>query len=129
MPHSEESEDWDVWLRALDDCKYYHLSDILYYRLDADKDQKPRINRELIGPRDNARIYMRHGFRHLGFLNCSKLIIRLYIRALYRIALISIGQHKRFHAGKSSTLTSETKAIAEQGLREILSTKVPGIDL
>jgi len=123
------SEDWDVWLQALNRCKYYHLKAILYYRVDADINQKPRMNRELIGPKYNSKIYMKYGFRYLGFFSCLKLIIRLYMRAFYRIILILIGQHKRFRAEKTSTLTPETKAIAEQGLKQIFETRIPGIDI
>ncbi len=132
FPYDERlrrGEDWDVWLKALGNAKYYHIEDTLYYRMDADINQKPRISRELIGPRYNAKIYMRYGWKYLGLLTTLKLIIRLYARTAFRLVLISTGQHKRFKVEKTNALTPKTKVLAEQGIKEILEIAVPGFHL
>jgi hypothetical protein len=39
-----------------------------------------------------------------------------------------LGQHKHFKAERGNSLTAEDKKAAEEAMKNILETKVPGID-
>ncbi len=127
-PACRRVEDWDVWIRASKQYSFYHLNAFLGYHLDADEHHKPRLDRELVEPRWQLMVYLRHGGRSLGIARCAALSARLCARTAYRVILILLGQHKRFKAARTDALTPELKAAAERELERMLETKVPGID-
>ncbi|MFQ3548790.1 MAG: glycosyltransferase family 2 protein [Armatimonadota bacterium] len=127
-PKLGRSEDWDVWIRAMGEYDYYHINQPLYFRLHAYEGEKPRLDREFSNAKYASIIYLKHGFSKLGFLKAIKMVLRTYITTCGRVFFISIGKHNIFKIDKINTLTPEKKQQAESILKQIIETKVPGID-
>ena len=105
-PKHRRVEDWDVWIRASRHYRFYHLDEFLGYHLDADANQKPRIDREIMEPRYLIRTYLTYGVEYLGFMRCVLLTARLCVRTVYRIILIKLGLHRLFKSCKDGDTDS-----------------------
>lgn len=127
-PKHRRVEDWDVWIRASKEYVFYHLDQCLSYVLNADLDQRPRMDRELSEPRFLLRTYLEHGRAHLGLARTALLVLRLCARTAYRIVVILLGQHKYLKAARTANVTDEERLAAEAGLKVIRETRVPGLN-
>lgn len=122
-------EDWEFWIRAINDNNFAHMPHSLCYKREIVSDLKLSIKKELRELFYINKIILRHGPRILGWPGTSMQIIRYSLRPIIRGLMNTMGLQRFFLGRLRSRISGEEKSIGEVGLKEIFSTCVPGISL
>jgi len=121
------TEDWDLWIRAIEHCSFAHLEQPLYYRRDLRSAEHSSIAYQLRELRFARRLLLRHGPRVLGWAGTGKVLARYYLRAITRSALFAARLRNLVGESRRSVITPEEAAEGDTGIQRIKGTIVAGL--